>query len=50
MLTLGQAAAWLGLSRAELEAMIEAGRIEALPTGYTRTIPVSEIERLEQIS
>jgi hypothetical protein len=26
--------------------MIAAGKIEALPTGYTRTIPTSEIERL----
>jgi len=46
VLTLGEAASRLGLSRAELEAMIAAGTIEALATGYTRTIPTSEISRL----
>ena len=43
---LGQAAARLGVSRDELEVMIAAGNIEALPTGFTRTIPIREIERL----
>jgi excisionase family DNA binding protein len=46
VLTLGEAAARLGVSRPDLEKMIEVGKIEALPTGYTRTIPTSEIERL----
>lgn len=46
VLTLGEAAARLGVTRIELEAMIAAGKIEALPTGYTRTIPISELERL----
>jgi excisionase family DNA binding protein len=41
-----EAAAGLGLARDELKAMITAGKITALPTGYTRTIPTSEIERL----
>jgi len=26
--------------------MIDSGTIEALPTGYTRVIPTSEVERL----
>jgi hypothetical protein len=26
--------------------MIEAGKIEVLPTGFTRMIPTSEVERL----
>ena len=46
--TLGEAAARLGVSRPELEAMIDAATIEALPTGYTRTIPTREIEHLNR--
>jgi uncharacterized cupin superfamily protein len=46
VLSLGDAAARLGLSRAELEAMIGAGTIEALPTRFTRVIPTSEVVRL----
>lgn len=38
VLSLGEAAARLGVSRAELETMIAAGKIEALPTGFTRMI------------
>ena len=49
VLTLGEAAARLGLSRPQLETMIEAGTIEALPTGFTRTIPTRELERLRKI-
>ena len=30
--------------------MIAAGKIEALPTGYTRTIPTREIARLRNQS
>jgi excisionase family DNA binding protein len=47
VLTLGEAAVRLGVSRAQIEAMIAARKIEALPTGFTRTIPVREIERLK---
>lgn len=36
VLSLGEAADRLGLSRAELEAMIDALKVEALPTGFTR--------------
>lgn len=46
VLTLGEAAARLGLSRNELERMIEAGKIKTLPTQFTRMIPASEVERL----
>jgi excisionase family DNA binding protein len=45
VLTLGEAAASLGVNRGELEAMIDAGKIEALPTGFTRTIPSREVAR-----
>jgi excisionase family DNA binding protein len=46
VLSLDEAAARLGLRCAELEAMITAGKIEALPTGYTRMIPTREVDRL----
>ena len=46
VLTLGEAAVRLGVSRSQLEAMIAAGKIEALPTGFTQTIPSREVERL----
>jgi excisionase family DNA binding protein len=46
VLSLGEAAVRLGVSRGELERMIEAGKVEALPTGFTRMIPTREIERL----
>ena len=46
--TLGEAAARLGVSRAQLERMIDAGAVQALPTGFTRMIPTSEVERLLQ--
>lgn len=46
VLSLGEAAARLGVSRATLEAMIAAGKVQALPTGFTRTIPTREVVRL----
>jgi excisionase family DNA binding protein len=45
VLSVGEAATRLGISRDELEAMIAAGKIEALPTGYTKMIPTREVER-----
>lgn len=48
VLSLGEAAVRLRVSRAELERMIDAGRIEALPTGCTRMIRTSEVERLDR--
>ncbi len=49
VLSLGEAAIRLGVSRSQLEAMIAAGKIEALPTGYTRMIPTREVKRLEAL-
>ena len=46
VLTLGEAAVRLGVTRGELEAMIAAGKIEALPTGYTRMVPSREVARI----
>jgi excisionase family DNA binding protein len=46
VLSLGEAAARLGVARAHLEAMIDRGAVEALPTGFTRMIPTTEVERL----
>jgi hypothetical protein len=34
------------MGRTQLEAMIDAGKVEALPTGYTRMIPTREVDRL----
>jgi len=34
------------MSRSELEALIDRGAVETLPTGYTRMIPTAEVERL----
>lgn len=45
-LTLGEAAARLGVSRAQLEAIIAAGKIEALSVGFTSMIPTREVEGL----
>ena len=42
-----RAAARLGVSRAELEAMIAAGKLEALLAGFTWMIPTHEVERLK---
>ncbi len=44
----GEAASRLNISRSELEAMIAAGKIETLPTGFTRMIPTREVERLKR--
>jgi excisionase family DNA binding protein len=48
VLSLGEAAQRLGVSRGELEALIAAGKVEALETGFTRMIPTREIERLSR--
>lgn len=48
MLSIGEAAGRLGVGCAQLEAMIEDGGIEALPTGYTRMNPTREVERLSK--
>lgn len=46
VLSLGEAATRLGVSRGELERMIDSGKVEALPTGFTRMIPTREVARL----
>jgi excisionase family DNA binding protein len=46
VLTIGEAAVRLGMSRDELEAMIERGVVKALPTGFTSMIPTAEVEQL----
>ena len=48
VMTLGEAGARLGVSRAELEAMIEAGTVEALSTGFARMVPTNDVVRLAE--
>lgn len=45
VLTIGEVAARWGIARSEVERMIAAGKLRALPTGYTVTVPSSEVER-----
>ena len=49
VLSIGEAAARLGMSRRQLEALIDRGAVTALPTGFTRMIPTAEVERLGQL-
>ncbi len=46
VLSLGEAAIRLRLSRAQLEKMIDAGKVESLPVGLTTMIPTREVVRL----
>lgn len=46
VLSLGEAAARLDLSRDELELLIAAGKVRTLPTELTQMVPTAEIERL----
>jgi len=46
-LSLGEADARIGVSRVELEAMITAGKIEAVTAGFTWMIPTREVERMK---
>ena len=48
VLSIGEAAARLGVSRSQLEALIDRGAVEALPTGFARMIPSAEVELLQQ--
>jgi excisionase family DNA binding protein len=50
VLSLGEASARIGVSRGQLEAMIDAGKVEALSTGYTRMVPTREVDRLTKAS
>jgi hypothetical protein len=47
VLSLGEAAARLSMSRTQLEALIDAGKVEALPTGYTVMVPTREVDWLQ---
>lgn len=49
VLSIGEAAMSLAVSRSELEAMIANGKVEALPTDFTRMIPTKEIDRLQKV-
>lgn len=46
VLTIGEAATRLGLTRRELEAMIERGEVATLKGEFIRVIPATEVERL----
>ncbi len=46
MLTIGEVAARLNISRAEVERMIAAGKMRSLKAGWTTMVPTSEVERL----
>jgi excisionase family DNA binding protein len=46
--TPNEVAAKLRVSRAEVERMIAAGKLTGLPTGFTVTVPTSEVERLRR--
>ncbi len=48
VLFIGEAAARLGMSRTQLEAMIARGQVETLPTEFVRVIPTDEVERLQR--
>jgi hypothetical protein len=48
VVSIGEAATRLGMSRAQLKALIDCGAVRALPTGFTRMIPTSEVARLSK--
>jgi excisionase family DNA binding protein len=48
VLSIGEAAVRLGMSRSQVDAMIDRGALAALPTGFTRMIPTIEVMRLQQ--
>ncbi len=47
VLTIGEAATRLDISRAEVERMIASGRMRSLVAGFTTVVPTSEVERLQ---
>jgi hypothetical protein len=47
VLFIGEAAARLGMSRPQLEAMIDRGQVQTLPIEFGRVIPTLEVERLQ---
>jgi excisionase family DNA binding protein len=46
VLTIGEAAARLGISGSEMEAMVKLGTVKSLMAGWTVVVPTSEVERL----
>ncbi len=46
VLTRGEFATRLDITRAEVETMIAAGKMRASETGFTLMVPVSEVKRL----
>jgi hypothetical protein len=50
VLTVGEAATRLGMSRAQLAAMIGRGAVETLPIECGRVVPTREVERLQRSS
>ena len=49
VLSIGEAAARVGISRTQLESLIDRGAAQALPTGFTRMIPTAEVDRLQEL-
>ena len=45
VLSLGEAATRQGISPAAFDAMIAAGKVESVETGFTRFVPTREVER-----
>ena len=45
-----EAATRLGMSRAQLDAMIVVGKVETLPIEFGCVIPTREVERLQRAS
>jgi excisionase family DNA binding protein len=50
VLTVGEAAQRLGISRQELDARIERGEVATLKAGMMTVVPLSEVERPKNLS
>ena len=48
VLTIGEVAGRLGTTRGDVERLIKAGKLRELPTGFTVTVPTTEVERLRE--
>jgi hypothetical protein len=49
VLTLREAATRLGISTAEMEAMVERGTVRSVVAGWTTMVPTSEVERFRAV-
>ena len=47
VLTIGEVATRLDISRAEVERMIASGRMRSLEAGFTVVVPTSEVKRFK---